>query len=132
MADTVIGVIGGSGVYDIDGLEDASPAVGVVYDSDRANQDIVDWVQTNRPDWTLLAGWDFRGHLAGLAEKGVTRVLAEAGGGVAQAGELILGPCRDTAPALVLAKEARNIDIAPAELGPLDEGNGLTRVGEDG
>lgn len=69
----------------IDGLEDASPDVGVVYDSDRANQDIVDWVQTNRPDWTLLAGWDFRGHLAGLAEKGVTRVLAEAGGGVAQA-----------------------------------------------
>jgi len=41
------------------------------------------------------------------------------GGGVAQAGELILGPCRVLVPQLVLADEAKNISVVPAELGPL-------------
>lgn len=40
------------------------------------------------------------------------------GGGVARAGELILGPCRERARALVLATEARELPIVPAELGP--------------
>jgi glucokinase len=40
------------------------------------------------------------------------------GGGVASAGELILQPCRDEALRLVLAAEARQIPIVPAELGP--------------
>lgn len=40
------------------------------------------------------------------------------GGGVAQAGELILGPCRATAPTIVLAEGARSTPIVPAELGP--------------
>jgi glucokinase len=41
------------------------------------------------------------------------------GGGVAQAGDLILGPCRETVPGLVLAAEAKNVPVVPAELGPL-------------
>lgn len=41
------------------------------------------------------------------------------GGGVAQAGDLILGPCRETFPALVLAEEARSTPVVPAELGNL-------------
>ena len=41
------------------------------------------------------------------------------GGGVAQAGDLILGPCRQVVPDLVLAAEAKNIPVVAAELGPL-------------
>lgn len=40
------------------------------------------------------------------------------GGGVALAGELILGPCRERAVPLILATEARSVPIVPAELGP--------------
>ena len=40
------------------------------------------------------------------------------GGGVAGAGELILGPCRARAVPLILATEARAVPIVPAELGP--------------
>lgn len=40
------------------------------------------------------------------------------GGGVARAGELILGPCRETARGLIMAAEAREVRIVPAELGP--------------
>lgn len=40
------------------------------------------------------------------------------GGGVARAGELILGPCRARALPLVLATGARSLPIVPAELGP--------------
>ncbi len=41
------------------------------------------------------------------------------GGGVAQAGELILKPCRETVPGLVLAEEAKTVPVVAAELGPL-------------
>ncbi len=41
------------------------------------------------------------------------------GGGVAQAGNLILEPCRKIVPGLVLAAEAKNVPIVTAELGPL-------------
>lgn len=67
------------------GMESFSPRVGVVYDADRSNQEIVNWVQTQRPDWMLLPGWDFTQHLRAIGETGATRVLAEAGGGVAKA-----------------------------------------------
>ena len=67
------------------GMEDRSPRVGVVYDADRSNQEIVQWVQAERPDWMLLPGWSFTEHLKALAKSGATRVLAEAGGGVAKA-----------------------------------------------
>ena len=69
----------------IAGLEAYSPRVGVVYDASRSNQEIVDWVQAQRPDWMLLPGWDFAAHLTQIGETGATRVLAEAGGGVARA-----------------------------------------------
>ena len=39
------------------------------------------------------------------------------GGGVAKAGDLILGPCRALVPQMVLAEEAQNLPIVPAELG---------------
>ncbi len=41
------------------------------------------------------------------------------GGGVAQAGELIMGPCRALVPQMVLADEAKNIPVVPAELGTM-------------
>lgn len=40
------------------------------------------------------------------------------GGGVAQAGELILGPCRAVVPQLVLAEGARTTPVVAAQLGP--------------
>lgn len=40
------------------------------------------------------------------------------GGGVAQAGDLILEPCRRYAPTLILAEPARALPIVAAELGP--------------
>jgi glucokinase len=41
------------------------------------------------------------------------------GGGVAQAGDLILKPCRETVPGLILAEEAKNVPVVAADLGPL-------------
>jgi len=41
------------------------------------------------------------------------------GGGVAQAGDLILKPCRETVPGLVLAEKAKNVPVVAADLGPL-------------
>ena len=41
------------------------------------------------------------------------------GGGVAQAGELIMGPCRALVPQMVLADAAKNIPVVPAELGTM-------------
>ena len=75
----------------IAGLEAYSPRVGVVYDAERSNQEIVKWVQDQRPNWMLLPGWDFQAHLARIADSGATRVLAEAGGGVAREGALVVG-----------------------------------------
>lgn len=55
------------------------------------------------------------GNLVNLLDPG--RVII--GGGVAQAGDLIMGPCREMAPTLVLAAEARDVEIVMAQLGPL-------------
>ncbi len=41
------------------------------------------------------------------------------GGGVARAGELILGPCREMVPRVVLGAEAATTPVVPAELGNL-------------
>ena len=38
---------------------------------------------------------------------------------VKPAGDLILDPCRDMVPGLILAREAKNIPVVMAELGPL-------------
>ena len=40
------------------------------------------------------------------------------GGGVAQAGDLILEPCRDQAARQILAESALTVPVVPAELGP--------------
>jgi glucokinase len=40
------------------------------------------------------------------------------GGGVAAAGELLLGPCREAAARIVLCEAARSTPIVPAQLGP--------------
>jgi len=41
------------------------------------------------------------------------------GGGVAKAGDLILGPCRDMIPGIVLGAEAAKVPVVPAGLGHL-------------
>ena len=41
------------------------------------------------------------------------------GGGLAQVGDLILQPCREAVPELVLAEEAKDVPVVSAELGPL-------------
>ncbi len=53
------------------------------------------------------------------------------GGGVAQAGDLILGPCREVVPTLVLAAEARNVPVVEAELGPLAAAVGAACLARD-
>jgi len=40
------------------------------------------------------------------------------GGGVAQAGDLLLEPCRQTAPSMIMATDAAQVPIVQAELGP--------------
>ncbi len=63
------------------------------------------------------------GHRLGCAVGNLVNVLDPdkviIGGGVAQAGEFILGPCRRLVPNLVLSPEAGQLPIVPAELGPL-------------
>ncbi len=63
------------------------------------------------------------GHRLGYAVGNLVNILDPdkviIGGGVALAGELILGPCRAMVPQLVLADEAKNVPVVPAELGPL-------------
>jgi glucokinase len=53
------------------------------------------------------------------------------GGGVAQAGELLMAPCRDTARRLVLCAAARATPIVPAELGPLAAALGAAALARD-
>ncbi|MCB1151703.1 ROK family protein, partial [bacterium] len=40
------------------------------------------------------------------------------GGGVAQAGDLILEPCREEAARVILGEASKAVPIVPAELGP--------------
>ena len=53
------------------------------------------------------------------------------GGGVARAGDLILAPCREIAPRLVLAAEAKNLPIVAAELGHLAAARGAAALARD-
>ncbi len=63
------------------------------------------------------------GHRLGHAVGNLVNILDPdrviIGGGVAQAGDLILGSCRALVPAMVLAEEAKDIPIVSAELGPM-------------
>ncbi len=54
------------------------------------------------------------------------------GGGVAQAGDLILGPCRALVPRMVLAEEAKNTPVVSAELGPLSAAVGAACLAREG
>ena len=69
----------------IAGVSGADPAVGVVYDADRADQDIVGWVKSIGPIGGCCRAGTSNAHLRALAAEGCNRVLAEAGGGVARA-----------------------------------------------
>jgi glucokinase len=54
--------------------------------------------------------------------------LVIVGGGVGQAGDLILDPCRAVVPDLVLAAEAKNVPIVPAQLGNLAAAQGAASL----
>ncbi len=53
------------------------------------------------------------------------------GGGVAKAGDLILEPCREVVPHLVLAAEAKTVPIVPAELGNLAAAMGVASLAQE-
>ena len=53
------------------------------------------------------------------------------GGGVAQAGEVLLDPCRAVVAAHVLAEEARRTPIVPAELGPYAAALGVAALARE-
>ena len=67
--------------------------------------------------------FDLAGRRLGQAIANIVNLLDPdriiVGGGVAQAGDLILKPCRETVPPLVLAAEAKDVPVVTAELGPL-------------
>ena len=50
------------------------------------------------------------------------------GGGVAQAGEFLLEPCRQTARGLILAEASRDVAVVPAELGPFAAALGVATM----
>lgn len=74
-------------------------------------------------DEACLALFTEVGHRLGQAVGNLLNVLDPdkviIGGGVAQAGELIFGPCRLQALSLVLSPAVKETPIVPAELGPL-------------
>lgn len=53
------------------------------------------------------------------------------GGGVARAGDLILAPCRELVPQLVLAAEAKQVPIVPAQLGNLAAARGAASLARE-
>ncbi|MBC8424172.1 ROK family protein [bacterium] len=76
------------------------------------------------------------GHMLGLAVGNLLNLLDPdkiiIGGGVAQAGDLLLAPCRETAASTVLCVASRATPIEPAELGPLAAALGASRLARDG
>jgi glucokinase len=67
------------------------------------------------------------GNLVNILDPG--RIII--GGGVARAGDLILGPCRAVVPDLVLAAEAKQVPIVAAELGHLAAAVGAACLAEE-
>jgi glucokinase len=67
------------------------------------------------------------GNLVNILDPG--RVII--GGGLARAGDLILGPCRAMVPGLVLAAEAKKVPIVEAELGHLAAAVGAACLAEE-
>jgi len=70
----------------------------------------------------VIAMFHEAGRRLGQAVGGVVNTLDPEriiiGGGVAQAGDLILGPCRVEAARIILGERSKSIPIVPAELGP--------------
>ena len=73
-------------------------------------------------DATALRFFAEVGRRLGQAAASLVNILAPErviiGGGVAQAGDLVLQPCRDLVAQHVLSSEGRNTPVVPAELGP--------------
>lgn len=73
-------------------------------------------------DATALRFFAEVGQRLGQATASLVNILAPErviiGGGVAQAGDLVLQPCRDLVARHVLSSEGRNTPVVPAELGP--------------
>ncbi len=85
-----------------------------------ATRDLAELADTG--DAAAIALFAAAGRRLGQAVANLVNVLDPdcviIGGGVARAGELILGPCRERALPLVLATAARDVPIVPARLGP--------------
>jgi len=83
--------------------------------------DLADLAETGDPDATAV--FAVAGRRLGQAVGNLVNILDPdkviIGGGVARAGELILGPCREIVPGLVLAAEAKEVPVVPAQLGNL-------------
>ena len=75
------------------------------------------------------------GHRLGCAVGNLVNIIDPdkviIGGGVAQAGELILGPCRAMVPQLVLAEEAKSVPVVPAELGTMAAAMGAASLARE-
>lgn len=95
--------------------------------------DLSDLAQAGDPSATAI----FRdtGMILGVAVGNLINVLDPEkviiGGGVAQAGELIFGPCRQTAASLVLCEAGRDTPIEPAELGTCAAALGAADMARD-
>lgn len=72
------------------------------------------------------------GHAVGNLVNLLDPQLVIIGGGVAQAGELVLGPCRAMVPQMVLAEEAKNVPVISAELGPMAAAVGAASLAREG
>jgi len=85
------------------------------------------------PDAVALFAWAGR-HL-GQAIANCVNVLDPdlviVGGGVARAGDLLLGPCREAARRLIMARESRDVPIVPAALGSLAAALGAAELARD-
>ncbi len=57
--------------------------------------------------------------------------LVIVGGGVARAGDFVLGPCRERARGLIMAQESRDVPIVPAALGPQAAALGAAELARD-
>ncbi len=99
-----------------------------------STRDLADLAAAGDADAATL--FDRTGRMLGLAVGNLLNLLDPdkviIGGGVAQAGELLFAPCRETAAATVLCVASRATPIEPAELGPLAAALGASRLARDG
>ncbi len=76
------------------------------------------------------------GRVLGVAVANLVNILDPQrmiiGGGVARAGEYLLGPCRDAARSRIMSPAGRDVDLVPAELGPHAAALGAALLAHDG